>query len=283
MFSFWRRREEHRMALVRFLASHEPLALLAESAGNVGDGLIREGTRQLLAGAGLSCAEVLPDVLSAQRSPETLVVRGCGGYDRHFHRFMPGIVLRASSLYRNVIILPSSFDPGQPEVSRCLEQPNVHAIARDMQSYDALAPFGRRHAWMDCAVYHPRFRADAADEAPSGAAGGMLLVLRRDKGSPLPAHGLEPDRSLNEDISVTAGSVNEWLDRIAGAGVVVTDRLHVALAATLLGKRLVMIDPYDGKLSRYMAFVFGDELAERVELQDVAWLASQRLAVPARP
>ena len=281
MFGFWRRREEHRMSLSRFLASHEPLALLAESAGNIGDGLIREGTRQLFAEAGLSFAEVPPAMLSGQPSPETLVVRGCGGYDRHFHRFMPDIVLRASSLYRNVIILPSSFDPGQPEVSRCLEQRNVHAIARDMQSYEALSPFGRRHAWMDCAVYHPRFRADA--EAPSETAGGVLLVLRRDKGSPLPAHGLEPDRSLNEDISVTSRTVDEWLNRIAGAGMVVTDRLHVALAAALLEKKLVMVDPYDRKLSRYMAFVFGDELADRVELQDVAWLASHGLAVAIKP
>lgn len=276
MLGFWRRREEHRMALASFLASHEPLALLAESAGNVGDGLIREGTRQLLAEAGLSWTDVSPDALPVHPTPQTLVVRGCGGYDRHFHRFMPCIVLRASAVYRNVIILPSSFDPRQPEVSRCLEQPNVHAIARDMQSYEALAPFGRRHAWMDCAVYHPRFRADA----PSGSAGETLLVLRRDKASPLLMHGLQPAPAVNDDISVTARTVKEWLDRIAGAGTVVTDRLHVALAAVLMGKKLVMVDPYDKKLSKSLAFVFGDELADRITLQDVKWLASQGFAVP---
>jgi exopolysaccharide biosynthesis predicted pyruvyltransferase EpsI len=108
----------------------------------------------------------------------------------------------------------------------------------------------------------------------------MLLVLRQDKGSPLPAHGLEPERSLNEDISVTSRNVEEWLDRIATYETVVTDRLHVALAASLMGKRLVMIDPYDKKLSEYMAFVFGDELASRVELQDVAWLTAKGFAVP---
>jgi exopolysaccharide biosynthesis predicted pyruvyltransferase EpsI len=280
MLDFFRRREEHRAALVHFLASNQPLAMLVDNAGNIGDSLIREGTRQLFTDAGLAYSEVHPDLHSGKMSPETLVVRGCGGYDRHFHKFMPDIVLRASSLYRSVIVLPSSFDPRQPEVAQCLGQRNVYAVAREMQSYEKLAPFGRRHAWMDCAVYHRRFRAAPSCDARTGSAEKMLLVLRQDKGSPLPAHGLEPERSLNEDISVTSRNVEEWLDRIATYETVVTDRLHVALAASLMGKRLVMIDPYDKKLSEYMAFVFGDELASRVELQDVAWLTAKGFAVP---
>jgi exopolysaccharide biosynthesis predicted pyruvyltransferase EpsI len=280
MIRFWRRREEHRESLVRFLASRQPLALLADVAGNMGDSLIREGTRHLLADASLTYVEVQPDLHSGQQRPETLMVRGCGGYDQHFHKFMPDIVLRGSSLYRSVIILPSSFDPRQHEVSRCLRQQNVYAIARDMQSYELLAPFGRRHASMDCAIYHRRFATNAVSHATTEAARGMLLALRRDKGSPLHAHGLEPEASLNDDISLSSRTVDEWLDRIAHAGEIITDRLHVALAAALLGKRLVMVDPYDRKLSQYMAFVFGDELADRIELQDVKWLKSRGLAVP---
>jgi len=205
-------------------------------------------------------------------------VRGCGGFDQLFHAFMPDVVLRAAALYRQVIILPSSFDPRQALVKQCLEQPNVFAITREMQSFDSLEPFGRRLAAMDCAIYHRRFTPQSAANT---AGGDKLLVLRRDKGSPLIPRSLQPNPTLNEDVSIVAHSVEDWLNRIDGAGTVITDRLHVAVAAILLGRKLIMIDPYDSKLSSYVAFAFEDSFDERIERRTVEWLAAEGLAVPA--
>ena len=281
MDDFQRRREEHRTRLVRLLSDCGPLALLAESVGNVGDGLIREGTRQLLADAGLPFAEVSADLDDENRAERTLVVRGSGGFDRLFHKFMPAVVLRASEVYRQVIIRPSSYDPREPVVARCLERPNVFAVARDLNSFDSLAPYGRRLAAMDCAVYHRRFTNPAPAPAETRAGDGTLIALRLDRGSPLPAHGLAPNAGLNEDISVTARDTADWLNRISAAERVVTDRLHVAVAAALLGRTLVIVDPYDGKLSACMNLAFGDAFADRIERRSVDWLVSEGLAVPA--
>lgn len=284
MGDFWSRREESRATLVRFLAAQGPLALLVDTVGNTGDMLIREGTRQMLSAAGLACEEETAELTLAESAAKTLLVRGSGGFDRLFNKFMPDVVLRASRLYRRVVILPSSFDPREPVVKRCLVEGNVVAIAREMLSYDAIRSYGREFVSMDCALYHRRFTPEAALPASTGAVSGqeMLLVLRRDKGSPLESLGLEPNAALNDDISLSVPAVDEWLGRIALATTVVTDRLHVAVAAVLLGRKLVMIDPYDSKLSAYAAFAFAGDFADRIERQGVPWLVSHGLAVPSR-
>jgi exopolysaccharide biosynthesis predicted pyruvyltransferase EpsI len=186
-------------------------------------------------------------------------------------------VLRAAPLYRQVVILPASFDPREPIVKQCLEQPNVFAMAREMQSFLALAPFGRRLAALDCAIYHRRFTPQAA---VSAAGNGMLLVLRGDKGSPLVAKSLKPNPILNDDIGVTASNVADWLSRIDAARTIITDRMHVAVAAILLGKQVVMVNPYDNKMPSYRGFTFGEAFSERIEERTVEWLAAEGLAVP---
>lgn len=279
---FWSRREEHREKLVRVLSSQGPLAMLVDTVGNRGDALIREGTRHMMADAGLQCEEESADLTLVDTSSKTLVVRGSGGFDRLFNKFMHGVVLRAAAQYRRVVILPSSFDPREPVVSRCLSVDNVIAIAREMQSFQAIGPAGRRLVSMDCALHHHRFSPQALPMPALGAGGEVLLALRRDKGSPLGAFGLEPNKTLNNDISLSAKSVDEWLDQISRAGAVVTDRLHVAAAAVLMGKKLDMIDPYDNKLSAYLAFCFEGERGDQIQSRTIQWLVSEGLAVPVR-
>jgi|688.fasta_scaffold334602_1 hypothetical protein len=279
---FWSRREEHREKLVRFLASQGPLAMLLDTVGNIGDALIREGTRHMMADAGLQCEEESAGLTLVDSSSKTLVLRGSGGFDRLFNKFMPDVVLRAAALYRRVIILPSSFDPREPVVSRCLSESNVIAIAREMQSFQAISSAGSRLASMDCALHHRRFSPRALPMTALGAGGEVLLALRRDKGSPLGPLGLEPNRALNNDISLSANSLDDWLDQISRAGSVVTDRLHVAAAAVLMGKKLDMIDPYDNKLSAYLDFCFEGERGDQIQSRTIQWLVSEGLAVPVR-
>lgn len=282
MADFWSRREEDRATLTRFLEEQGPLAMLVDTVGNTGDMLIREGTRQMLSDAGLAWETETAALTLADVSAKTLLVRGSGGFDRLFNKFMPDVVLRASRLYRRVVILPSSFDPRETVVKQCLVEGNVIAIAREMRSCEAIAPFGHGRVSIDCALYHRRFTPEASLDSTGVAGGEMLLALRRDKGSPLKSLMLEPNPDVNDDISLSVHGVDPWLDRIAAAGTVVTDRLHVAVAAVLLGRKVVVVDPYDSKLSSYMAFAFGAHFADRVEQQATSWLVSQGLAVPLR-
>jgi len=274
MTDFWTRRDDQRSALAEFLGDSGSLVLLVDSVGNTGDALIREGTRHFLADAGLAYEEVGPDLRCEDAGSKTLVVRGSGGFDRLFHRFMPALVSAASKSFEKVVILPSGFDPGEPTVARCLEPGNVFPMARDPLSLQRLAPFGRGRALMDCALFHRRFSPSSMVSAGSE----MLLALRSDKASPLTVAGLTPNSSVNEDVSCTARNVDDWLDRIGLAGTVITDRLHVAAAAVLLGKALIAVDPYDHKLSAYMAFAFQDSFSERICFRPLTWLESEGLA-----
>lgn len=274
MTDFWTRRDDQRSDLADFLRDSGPLALLVDSVGNTGDALIREGTQHFLADAKLAYEKVGPDLHCEAAGSKTLVVRGSGGFDRHFHRFMPALISAAAKSFGKVVIFPSGFDPGEPMVARCLEPGNVFPMARDPLSLQRLAPFGRGRALMDCALFHRRF----SPSSMVSAGNKMLVALRSDKASPLTLAGLTPNSSVNEDISCTTRKVDDWLDRISLAATVVTDRLHVAAAAVLLGKALIAIDPYDHKLSAYMAFAFQDSFSERICFRPVSWLESEGLA-----
>lgn len=71
-----------------------------------------------------------------------------------------------------------------------------------------------------------------------------LLVLREDAGNLLGTMGYAPNSALNEDISLTMACLDDWMAKIRKATTVITDRLHVGVAAVLLGKQRVYIDPY---------------------------------------
>lgn len=66
-----------------------------------------------------------------------------------------------------------------------------------------------------------------------------------------------------------------FLERIRGVDLVVTDRLHVVVAAAMLGKTVRFVDPADSKISRYVGFTFGDEFDDRLGQRDEQWLAAQ--------
>jgi hypothetical protein len=54
------------------------------------------------------------------------------------------------------------------------------------------------------------------------------------------------------------------------------------VAAVLLGRRVVAIDPYDNKLSRYVAFAFGSSFDEWIRFRSVSWLAEEGLVTRIR-
>jgi exopolysaccharide biosynthesis predicted pyruvyltransferase EpsI len=279
---FYSRRSVCRDTLLSFLGGLSDLYLLTGMHGNTGDHLIWAGTRDLLDSARLAYASLpLHEMVGVADRQGTLLVPGSGALVRLWHEWLPDTVLAASRSFRTVVILPSSYDVSVPVVTRCLSQQNVYAFAREPKSYRSTRRFGRSSLSFDCALYFHGFSGDSAFEAPPSDDGALLLALREDEGTLLPAHGVVPNPSLNRDLSLTEATLDDWLAAVAGKDVVVTDRLHIAVASVLLGKRLIYLDPYDRKISTYFAYVFGDEFKSQVSECSVSWLLAHDLVIPA--
>jgi exopolysaccharide biosynthesis predicted pyruvyltransferase EpsI len=92
-------------------------------------------------------------------------------------------------------------------------------------------------------------------------------------------HGVAPNPDMNDDISSTKHDLTDWLAAIEQVGSVVTDRLHVAVAAVLLGKRLFYLDPYNKKISTYFAYTFRDSFNEVITNCSLEWLTEKNYLI----
>ena len=285
--AFETRRALYRESLVAFLAAQPDRCLLTQMPGNIGDHLIWAGTRDLLQSAGLTYATL--DVSSVRdlagddaRTMEraTLLVPGSGALTRHRHEWLPRAVLRASRAFGKVVILPSTFDPAVPIVARCLSQPNVYPFAREVRSYRAIKALGRAALSIDCAVYFDGFATRDSRMQPGGDEGEFLLSLREDNDSRLGNHGLMPHPILNRDISLRCPDLGSFVRSIESARSVITDRLHVAVATVMLGRRLIYTDPDASKITNYFAFTFRGEFSDLISEVSIPWLVTNGFAVP---
>ena len=105
----------------------------------------------------------------------------------------------------------------------------------------------------------------------SYAGAGVLNAFRTDA----EASGLADAPPGSDDISATAGSLDEWLHTIASAERVRTDRAHVMIAAAMLGK------PVEYALSSYHKLPA--IAAWSLDCFPVAPIESRRPSAPPRP
>lgn len=281
---FYARRSAHRDKLLTYLGEQNDLRLLTEMRGNTGDQLIWSGTRDLLASGQVPFSPItLGEVGEAPHPRSTLLIPGSGAFDQRWHEWLPETVCTAARDFEKVVILPSSFDPTVPVVAKCLALHNVHAFAREERSYRRIEGLARASLSFDCAIHFHEFEAGGGAAALPAEDGLLLLALREDEGSLLPAQGLRPDPLVNRDISLCTTRLAEWLDAVSRAARVVTDRLHIAVAAVLLGRRLMYVDPYDAKISTYFSYAFGDAFSHLVTRHSLSWLVHSGFAVPVEP
>jgi hypothetical protein len=281
---FYARRSAHRDKLLAYLGEQHDLHLLTEMRGNMGDQLIWPGTRDLLdSGQVPYSTTTLGEVGEAAHPLSTLLIPGSGAFDQRWHEWLPDTVCTAARDFGKVVILPSSFDPAVPIVAKCLALHNVHAFAREERSHRSIESLARASLSLDCAIYFHGFVDGSGAAALPAADGPLLLALREDEGSRLSAQGLRPDPLVNRDISLCTTRLAEWLDAVSRAARVVTDRLHVAVAAVLPGRRLMYVDPYDAKISTYFSYAFGDAFSHLVTRHSLSWLVHNGFAVPVEP
>lgn len=205
--------------MIELLKNSPTPRLYMANPGNLGDALIREGTLKFFSSIGLDYKEV-------RNPPEkhvgTFVFGGGGAWCKNWdHSYFVSAALQKA---KTIIVLPSTYAIN----SQLFESPKTHFFCRDTKQSQSFCPRARFH--QDMAFYlEPSIRPRAGK--------GVGYFMRTDK-ERLGNFNLPIG---NKDISVlgqTFNSTKYFIDTIGAVSTVHTDRLHVAIAACLLGKKI---------------------------------------------
>lgn len=274
------RLKKQQEAILGFLGQCQPLMLLSEMPGNIGDHLIWLGTERMLTISGLAFDRLPMELFNQSRFESkkgTLLIPGSGALTSKWHEWLPGLVLSASKVFERIVILPSEYEPEVPIVQEALLQKNVFPFAREVESYAKIKAYGKAELALDLALW----AGDCISAQPVNSEQtpkNQLFAMRTDAGSLLADNDLKP-ASQNNDISLSCKNLTEFLDRIRESTEVVTDRLHVAVAAVMLNKQVHYVDPCDLKISRYIHYNFQNEFRSQLHHHDPLWLVEQGLAM----
>ena len=195
--------------------------------GNYGDSLIWHGTKNLL--SSLNISECSVDI-SSPKYNNVLFIDG-GGNFVDYYSDVRDFLIKKPVLYSEIVILPHTiFGEKQIEVLNNLSS-NLTIFCREKVSAKFLEDkltHGKAYLWHDCAFYNEFSRI------PIGS--GVLNAFRLDNESIL---NTLPES--NNDLSYN-GYATKPLDELIGVlqkyAQVNTDRLHIAIGSTLLGKQV---------------------------------------------
>jgi exopolysaccharide biosynthesis predicted pyruvyltransferase EpsI len=273
--SFELKLQAHREAIVNFIGQKQPLWLLSEMPGNIGDHLIWAGTERMLILSGLAYESVAVHDLRKiiETRPGTLIIPGSGAFVSRWHEWLPDVVIHSSSVYERVVILPSQFDTDVPIVHKALQLQNVYPFAREVDSYSKIKKLGKAVLALDPALWAIEFTPAQLKNDTLNCK--TLIALRTDQGSRLGDHGFAP-AAQNNDIGLTCSNLCDFIQTIKLVDIIITDRLHVMVAAIMLGKQIKFIDPYDQKISRYIEFNFGREFSNQLSHTTIEWLLANQ-------
>jgi hypothetical protein len=197
--------------------------------GNLGDGLIRAGTRRLLNQIELREVQLFRDFDPASiksYSGHTALIIGSGCWCHLFHEPLPRLLQEIEPRFEKTIILPSTFDVTEPTVRSIIDKTKAIVYARELTSYNGIADLCDAHLAHDFA-FHFDFSTFIVNPAL-----GALYCYREDADSAgdVPAG--------NIDISRYCLELDHWLWSIARYGEIWTDRAHVMIAAACMGRQV---------------------------------------------
>lgn len=230
-----------------------PDLTLIRTEGNLGDELIWAGTRRLLRDR-IHREIGLEEV--AANSGEVAIVIGSGAWGRVYNQFMPELLAIAEMRFSRVIVFPTSFEVSEDRVRTALSGSRATVFARELESFRQISGICRARLALDGAFYYDyeKFRGIKAE--------GELNAFRTDE-ERLGAMVLPTD---NRDISLSAESLQDWLETIARHATVNTDRAHVMIAAALMGRRVRFASSGYFKVDALAESLTGDHDVGRYEL-----------------
>lgn len=235
--------ERSRREIMQAVGEPDDLVLV-RGHGNFGDELIWAGARELLSGRPFR--EVGVEELSGANG-HTALICGGGAFCHSFHQLMPYVLAVAELRFERVILMPSSLDTSVDVVRQALERTQAVVFARELESYRQIESI------CDARLAHDTsFFFDLEPYRQTGS--GVLHAFRTDDESA----GERPPPSDNDDISITAGTLERWLRTISRHASVQTDRAHVMIAAALLGKDVEFASGSYFKVPAIAEYALGD-------------------------
>jgi len=195
--------------------------------GNYGDSLIWHGTKKLL--SSLNITEEYVEINSSKHN-NTLLIDG-GGNFVDYYSDIRNFLLKKPSLYDEIIIFPHTiFGERQVKILNNISS-KLTVFCREKITANYLegkVKRGNLYLWHDCAFYN-KFTKKSRGK-------GALNAFRLDKES-----NMNELPSTNKDISFKGYAtkpLDEYISAILPYQQINTDRLHVAICATLLGKQV---------------------------------------------
>ncbi len=195
--------------------------------GNYGDSLVWHGTKKLL--SLLNISERYIDI-SSPKYNDVLFIDG-GGNFIDYYSDVRDFLIKKPALYSEIVILPHTiFGEKQIEVLNNISS-NLTIFCREKVSAKFLEDRltrGEVYLWHDCVFYNKFFPVPSEE--------GVLNTFRSDKESIL-----QTLPRSNSDISYNGYAtkpLNELINVLQKYEQVNTDRLHIAICATLLGKQV---------------------------------------------
>ena len=223
--------EESRQKLLNTIAhvSGGKDVTFVRSYGNIGDRLIYAGLRQLLSGIPYEEISAQKDLKRAEG--HTALAAGGGDWCHAFHSFDPKVLPQLEKKFKNVILLPTTFDPRVPLVRRVLNNTGAVVFARERQSHRRIKDLCDAELAHDTAFFF--------DYSPYRRKGtGVLNAYRVDPETARPPGTESFLPADNNDISTSCEGLDDWLWTISRHELIRTDRAHVTIAAALMGKRV---------------------------------------------
>lgn len=214
----------NRESFLKLLAPYKDIYFIT-GYGNVGDFLIYEGTRNLLKQLGIGYKEIHISHAKVYKGELGLICGG-GAWCRVFYHYMPQYLPIIEKNFKDVIILPSSFETCQPLVKDALSNSKALFLCREMESYTQIKNICKADVMHDFA-----FHFNYASYITKG--NGILNCFRRDTETTVPYTA-----DNNNDISNLDITLEEWLRIISDNEIINTDRAHVMIAGAMMGKRI---------------------------------------------
>lgn len=213
--------------------SHGRHVLFVPAAGNWGDGLINVGSRQFLSHHALAHEEVLRrDALAvttehAEAGRRVLVIVGGGGaWCKNFSSTRE-LVERLGVVADHVLVLPTTF-----ELPRSRHD-NVTYVARDRFLSSETVP--ESHFCHDMAFFTD---LEVLETVPKL---WRLFAMRRDREGMGHADHFDPNVDLSKFGDATYTFVDPFFQMINMFKIVTTDRMHVAIAGSMLGVQVNLV------------------------------------------
>ena len=218
--------------------------------GNKGDGLIYEGLYKYFKDYNIKFNSNIK-----KKSNNTLFITGSGAYSPSYNSATDN--LKIINLYDDIWIFPSTFDTSVKKVQNFLSLLNkdkVKIFCRENKSFNDIKKNFKGEVYLD---NDTAFNINYDKWQKQGK--GVLYALRLDKEKNEKILNLFKDKKIND---VSKGHYTEWeelLKDISEYNEIHTNRAHVSIAATLLGKKTFVypsnyfkqLEIYKYSLSKY--------------------------------